>query len=234
MDNQEYEIKTLSDYQKIIEKFEKVNDQYLFPESYIVARIDARRFGPEWDKLPDEAYPFDEQLVASFIATARWLMSFGVKVTYAFIHGDEISLLLDKSESYNLRKRDKLTSLIASAGSLFFTQNSDLSVLYRSKLSELPSKEHVIDYFFWQRKVAARNYFSCTLAKLLADRGLNRKEIVEKIAGLPEADQYTLSEQLDHPIDKIPKLILRGAACWWDGTYKGQNGRILQSAESTR
>ncbi|MCB0338385.1 MAG: hypothetical protein KDD53_02220 [Bdellovibrionales bacterium] len=215
MNSPEYSILTLGEYQRLCDRFEKVNDGYFLPDTRIVVRIDAHRFGPKWENVPDFDYPFDESIREALIKTAGRLMTLDLRVSYCFIHGDEISLLLDPLETAGLRRRAKLVSHVASAGSVFFTEAFGAPVFFRAKVSELPSDRHLLDYFFWQRKVARRNYVSRTISQLLTAGGADEVEISKTIAGLTEEGGAELLAKLGLPIESVKSDLLYGIGLYW-------------------
>jgi len=123
--------------------------------------------------------------------------------------------LLDASETIGLRRRARLLSHVASAASLFFLQELKLPVFFRAKLAELPSNSHVMDYFFWQRKVGLRNFFSRAFGMILTQQGLSPQDITQKIGGLTEDAQWQMAKELNLPLDKVPQCFLYGAGLWW-------------------
>ncbi|MDZ4785911.1 MAG: tRNA(His) guanylyltransferase Thg1 family protein [bacterium] len=211
-----FEVKKLSEYQRQMDRFENVNDAYILPDVRLVVRMDAHRFGEGWTHLAKEEYPYSSRLVEALIGTAKKLMCLDIRVSYSFIHGDEISLLFDKIESTGLRRRAKLLTHLASAAAVFFYEEYKLPVFFRSKLSELPSDEHVLDYFFWQRKVAHRNYYSSVLSHILTKQGLSPQDINQKITGLTEEEYPKVASQAGIKLAEIPPTFLTGAGLWWN------------------
>lgn len=209
-------ILTLSEYQRLLDRYENVNDGHILPDLRLVVRLDAHRVGPEWGQFKDAEYPYHKSIVEGLTNTARRLMAFDIRMNYAFIHGDEISLLLDKTESMGLRRRARLISHLSSLATLFFREEMKLPVIFRAKLSELPSDVHVSDYFFWQRKVGVRNFFGRAFSLILEKRGLDEKAITQKISGLTEEATWRMAEELEIPLEQIPVSFIRGVGLWWE------------------
>lgn len=209
-------ILTLSEYQRLLDRYENVNDGHILPELRLVVRLDAHRIGPQWGQFKDAEYPYHKSIVEALTNTARRLMAFDMRMNYAFIHGDEISLLLDKTESMGLRRRARLISHLSSAATMFFREEMKLPVIFRAKLSELPSDAHVTDYFFWQRKVGVRNFFGRAFSLILEKRGMAAQDITQKIAGLTEEATWKFAEELQIPLDQIPSSFIRGVGLWWE------------------
>ena len=209
------EIRTLGEYQRIMSRFENCADGYIIPDLQLIVRIDAHRHGEEWDGVPDSDYPFHPLIVRSLFAAARYVMCSGFRVVYSFVHGDEISFLLSPEENASQRRRSKIVSLIASAGSTGFYKESGRPVLFHSKLSELPTTEHVLEYFLWQRKTALRNFFSRTLGILLLQQGKTADEIGAQLAGMSDEERAKLAAELGRSPDTITSYERFGGGLWW-------------------
>lgn len=202
--------KTLAEYQRLFERFENYGDTLVFPDTHLIIRMDGRRYGAAWDKA-DIDYPYDKRVFDALVETAKALYDVGYKIYYSFIHGDEISLLFDLNESLNPRKRGRLVSGLASAAALNFAQALGLCVLFHTKLLELPSREHVADYFIWQRKVAMRNLTGALLSDRLKREGKSPQEINAEIGRLLLEERESLARERGLITDKTPGWILRGA-----------------------
>lgn len=209
-------VKSLGEYQRSLERFENVNDGFILPDLHLIIRIDGHRFGPLWERVPDTDYPFEQTLVDSFIHTARSLMRAGFRVVYAFFHGDEISLLLDPLENRNQRRRSKLTTWLCSTASLLFQEQFGKPLIFYSKLSELPTTNHVVDYFMWQKKVGRRNFLSRNLGIILSEAGKATAEIDATIGKLGEEERFALLESLGRPKESFDARLIHGVALWWD------------------
>ena len=215
MSDKPREIKSLGEYQRSMDRFERC-DGFILPEMHLIIRIDAHRTGPEWSDFPDEGYPFDPGFVTALTGTAKHLMGFGFRVLFAFVHGDEISVLLDPQESTNQRRRGRLVSLFSSAGAVGFLREYHRPVIFHAQLSELPTTGHVIDYFLWQRKVASRNFFSRTLGIRLAALGLSSTEIDAKIGKISEQERESIALEVGLTAEDITRYHRYGLALWWD------------------
>lgn len=207
------EIKTIGEYQRLMERFETTNDGLLLPDIYVVVRLDAHRIGSNWR---GEDYPFGDNTVRALRACAKELMTAGFRISYSFTHGDEISLLLDALETTNQRKRSRVLTLLASHGTAAFNRISRHHVVFHGKMSELPTRSHVVDYFMWQRKVAARNYLTRSIIVRLQEGGLEPREIDQRISKLSEDDRRRmLIEDLGYPEEELRASDLYGYGIWW-------------------
>lgn len=206
----------LSEYQRLLERFENFNDGFILPDLFLVMRIDARRFGEEWRAVPDGEYPFGAAVYRAFLATTQRLMCAGFRVVYALASGDEVSLFFDPLESANQRRRSKFISIVSSIGAVAFLQASSMPVLFHAKLSELPSLDHVRDYFLWQKKVSTRNFCSRTFGQILAAQGRTPTEINQEIGGLTEEQFRAYGETLGVALAESAPWKRLGTAFWWE------------------
>lgn len=212
-------IKTIGDYQRLMDRFENTNDQLILPDLYIVLRVDAHRLA--W-KNTDTDYPFGAEFIKALRNTARELMCSGFRVSYTYIHGDEISILLDALESVNQRKRSRLLSLFSSYATAYFNRIFPHPVVFHSKMSELPSRSHVVDYFVWQRKVAARNFLTRQIIRRLQAEGLDAKEIDARTTKLSEDERRRALIDLGYPEEDLRMGDLYGFGIWWSDKFNGK------------
>jgi len=219
------ELKSIGEYQRMMERFENTNDQLLLPDLYVIVRLDAHRIGKAWRDNEGADYPFGPETVKALRGTAKDLMSAGFRVSYTYTHGDEVSVLLDSLETVNQRKRSRILTLLASHATAAFNRHSKRQVVFHAKMAELPSRSHVIDYFMWQRKVSARNFLTRQIIIRLQAQGLEPKEIDSKISKLSEEDRRRmLVNDLQYPEEELKIGDLYGYGIWWSD--KGGNGLI--------
>jgi tRNA(His) 5'-end guanylyltransferase len=209
----ESSIKTLGEYQRQLERFENTNDTLLLPDLHVIIRVDAHRIGESWGQVSD--YPFEEDFIKSLRGAAKNLFLSGFRVNYAYIHGDEISILLDPLESANQRKRSRLLTLFSSYATAYFNKLSNHHVVFHAKLAELPSRSHVVDYFIWQRKVSARNFLTRKIITILEGQGLSPKEIDTRTSKLSEDERRGYLLQLGYPEEELSMSDLYGYGIWW-------------------
>ena len=216
MSAEKYQIRTLGEYQRMMDSFETAQDSMTLPDVRILLRVDAHRFGPTWSSEPDSEYPFGPRFISALHDTAVTLMACGLKTSFAYMHGDEVSLLLAEAESNNSRRRSRLLSIASSAAAAAFQGSFGKPALFFTKLCELPNPTRVLDYFFWQRKVAMRNFLSRTLGILLEKQGLSDSEISTRLHPLDEAGRRSLLLELGRTPDTVSEYEKYGLAYWWD------------------
>ena len=91
------------------------------------------------------------------IETVRHLMNCGFKFTYGYTQSDEISLLFSHEENSFGRKLRKLDSILAGEASAKFSLLLGDVASFDCRISQLPTKELVRDYFRWRNEDAFRN-----------------------------------------------------------------------------
>jgi tRNA(His) 5'-end guanylyltransferase len=189
------ELKTLGEYERFMKRFEVIADGATLPDVFLIIRADAHRHTGEWNGKTDEGYPFNRSFVESLGHTAEEVLRSTGNFALAFMHGDEISFLLNPKDSRSERRRVRLCSHIASAAGAAFALHHGKTALFHCVLSELPTTDHVVSYFLWQRLVAERNYMSWLLAQnfekeLAGDpelkKNLAQQSLVQRIAFLED------------------------------------------------
>ena len=204
----------IGELQRSIERYETYNDGFILPETLIVVRLDAHRYG-DWSSCTDE-YPTGPVITKALLITARALMSATFRVVLSYVHGDEVSLVLDPSENSNPLRRSKLISAFSSAASIHFLKASGFAATFDAKVSELPSVERLTEYLFWQRRYCYRNATTIALRKALIASGLSAEQAESKIHGTTEEQRLTQLKGLGDPIKSMPHTTRRGSLLFWE------------------
>jgi tRNA(His) guanylyltransferase len=97
--------------------FESINDQYVLPGIYMVARLDGRSFTRLTKEVHAFITPYDETFRDYMLQTGEHLMDCGFRIIYAFTHSDEISVLFHPEENAFNRKIRKYISILAGEAS---------------------------------------------------------------------------------------------------------------------
>ncbi len=206
--------KGLGELERSALRFENYNDSFILPDTFIIVRLDAHRYG-DWSGL-SEQYPCGESITKAFHATARDLMTASFRVILAYTHGDEISLLLDPSENSNPLRRSKIISAFASAAAIHFYKHTGLTATFDAKVSELPSLDRVLEYLFWQRRYCFRNATTIALRNALMARGHSRDEVEKQTHGISEEQRISKLSSCGIPLNSIPATTRRGALHAWE------------------
>ena len=204
----------IGELERSMERYETYNDGFILPDTLIVVRLDAHRYG-DWSALPDD-YPTGPTTTKGLLITARALMSATFRVVLAYVHGDEISLVVDPTENINPLRRSKVISAFTSAASIHFIKATGLSALFDAKVSELPSSERLVEYLFWQRKYCYRNATTIALRRALMRSGLSAEQAESKIRGATEEQRISQLQNLDAPVETIPLTTRRGSLLYWE------------------
>lgn len=137
--------------------FEEAYDLIVIPGIYIVARLDGRSFNLLTRKMKYNK-PFDDNFNNLMILVVKHLMkNSGFNIIYGYTQSDEISLLFKLNTDTFNRRISKLSSILASMASSMFTSCCHELVSFDCRISQLPSVDHVIDYFIWRMNDAHRN-----------------------------------------------------------------------------
>jgi len=200
--------------------YETSNDRCVLPNMHIVARIDGRSF----TKLTKETHhfeaPFDEVFRDYMIETTKHLMNCGFNVIYGFTESDEISLLFDLNETAFGRKTRKYISILAGEASAKFSSLLGDVGAFDCRLSELPSKQLVADYFRWRNEDAHRNSLNAHCYWRLRQEGLSQRAATNKIKGLSVADKNEMLFQFGINFNELPNWQKRGVGIYWINTEK--------------
>jgi tRNA(His) 5'-end guanylyltransferase len=204
----------IGDLERSIARFETYNDGFILPDTLVVVRLDAHRYG-DWSSLVDE-YPTGPTVTKGLLVTARALMSASFRVVLAYVHGDEISLVIDPTENINPLRRSKLISAFTSAAAIHFLQATGLAAMFDAKVSELPSTDRLAEYLFWQRKYCYRNATTIALRKALMRGGITAEQAESKIRGATEEERVEHLKRAGSPVETIPPTTRRGSLLYWD------------------
>lgn len=200
--------------------YETSQDRCVLPNMYIVARIDGRSFTKLTKEVHKFKTPFDERFRDYMIGTVHHLMNCGFNVIYGFTESDEISLLFNFDETSFSRKTRKLISVLAGeASAKFSTLLGDVGA-FDCRLSELPNKQLVGDYFRWRNEDAHRNALNAHCYWRLRDDGFTQSEATSRIEGLNSADKNELLFQYGINFNDVPNWQKRGIGVYWKDFQK--------------
>lgn len=197
--------------------YETTNDHCVLPGIYMVARIDGRHFHTLTKESGKFEAPFDEKFRDLMIGTVEHLMTkSGFNLIYGYTESDEISLLFSlESEDFGRKVRKRNSILAGEASAKFSLLYGDLGV-FDCRISELPSKEKVIDYFRWRNEDACRNALNAWCYWTLRKEGQNQKEATKAIEGVSVADKNELLFQRGINFNDLPLWQKRGIGFYWE------------------
>jgi tRNA(His) guanylyltransferase len=220
----------IGELQRSMERYEIYNDGFILPETLIVVRLDAHRYG-DWSSFTDE-YPTGPVTTKALLITARALMTATFRVVLSYVHGDEISLVVDPSENTNPLRRSKLISAFSSAASIHFLKTCGFPATFDAKVSELPSLERLTDYLFWQRRCCYRNATTIALRKALLASGLSAEHAESKIRGTTEEQRIAQLRDVGAPVESIPHTTRRGSLLYWNTAQQAGKEQLKVVADT--
>lgn len=207
---------TFDDLDALMRLYEMAHDQMLLPGLYVVARLDGRGFTRlTKEELPLER-PFDAGFRDMMLATAEHLMACGFRVVYAHTQSDEISLLLHPLEDAFGRKVRKYLSILAGEASARFSLLVGRPAAFDCRLSQLPNRELVVDYFRWRAEDAHRNALNAHCYWKLRDAARAPAEANALLAPLSIARKNELLFQHGVNFNDLPAWQRRGVGVRWE------------------
>ncbi|UII29680.1 guanylyltransferase [Fulvivirga ulvae] len=199
--------------------YETAHDFCVLPNIYMVARIDGHGFTRLTKEKHDFVKPFDESFRDYMVETVKHLMNCGFKVIYGYTESDEISLLFDINESTYSRKTRKYNSILAGEASAKFSLLLGDIGVFDCRISQLPRKQDVVDYFRWRNEDAHRNALNAHCYWLLREEGWSARDATKEISGKSTAFK-----------NDLPKWQKRGVGVYWDN-YEKQGWNPVQQVE---
>ncbi len=195
--------------------YETSHDFCVPPNIYMVARIDGRGFTRLTKEVHNFNRPFDERFRDYMIETVKHLMKSGFNIVYAFTESDEISLLFDFHEDTFSRKLRKFNSVLAGEASAKFSVLLGDVAAFDCRISQLPRKQDVIDYFRWRNEDAHRNALNAHCYWLLREKGESAMAASKIIEGKSTAFKNELLFERGINFNDLPKWQKRGIGFYW-------------------
>jgi tRNA(His) guanylyltransferase len=200
--------------------YETSQDRCVLPGMYIVARIDGRGFTRLTKEVHQFEAPFDEKFRDMIVETVKHLMNCGFNVIYGYTESDEISLLLHPDENIFGRKTRKYISILAGEASAKFSSLLGNVGAFDCRLSELPNKNLVEDYFRWRNEDACRNALNAHCYWRLRRDNFTVGEASSKIKGMGIASKNELLFQYGINFNDLPAWQKRGIGVYWKEVKK--------------
>lgn len=198
--------------------FETVHDLCVLPGLYMVARLDGRSFTRLTKEVHQFEAPFDPRFRDMMLTTAEHLMSgCGFNFVYGYTQSDEISLLFALEENSFQRKLRKLHSILSGEASAQFSLLLGAIAVFDCRISQLPSVEHVVDYFRWRNEDAHRNALNAHGYWLLRKKGQTVGEATAGMKGLTVAQKNELLFQNGVNFNDLPLWQKRGSSSHQNG-----------------
>lgn len=220
------------DLDKKMRVFETAHDFCVLPNMYMVARIDGRSFTKLTKNEHQFEAPFDLRFRDLMVETVKHLMNCGFNVIYGYTESDEISLLFSLKEDTFSRKIRKYNSILAGEASAKFSLLLKDLAAFDCRISQLPSKHEVVDYFRWRNEDAFRNALNAHCYWKLRGNGLTARKSTKEIEGLSVANKNELLFQNGINFNDLPNWQKRGVGLYWvnydkEGTDPKTGRKIL-------
>lgn len=216
--------------------FETAHDLRVLPQLHMVARIDGRSFTRLTKVVHPFEAPFDPRFRDMMIETTRYLVAdVGIRFVYGYTESDEISLLFRRDDDCFGRKLRKLNSVLAGEASAKFTHLLGDIAAFDCRVSQLPSRDRVVDYFRWRSEDAHRNALNAHCYWALRKEGLTARGATSEIDGKSVADKNELLFERGINFNALPRWQRRGVGVvWQDYEKQGHNPKTGQGTTSRR
>ncbi|EGO64679.1 tRNA(His) guanylyltransferase Thg1 family protein [Acetonema longum] len=205
-----------SDFDIKMRVYETAHDYCVIPGVYMAARIDGRSF----TRLTKEVYqfesPYDIRFRDYMVATVEHLMQCGFRVIYGYTQSDEISLLFHLDETAFGRKTRKFNSILAGEASAKFSLLLGGAASFDCRISVLPNKELVVNYFRWRYEDACRNALNAHCYWLLRRNGKTVAEANSLLLGMGVKDKNELLYQYGMNFNDVPSWQKSGIGLYWE------------------
>ncbi|MBI5545630.1 MAG: guanylyltransferase [Deltaproteobacteria bacterium] len=195
--------------------FETAHDHCVLPELYIVARLDGRGFTKLTKEVHKFEAPFDPRFRDLMVRTVEHLMGCGLQAVYGYTQSDEISLLLGRENASFGRKERKLNSILAGEASAAFSLALGAPGCFDSRISQLPNRELVRDYFRWRHEDAHRNALNAHCYWLQRKQGVDSALATNRLKGMSVAEKNEFLFQNGINFNDLPGWQKRGVGVHW-------------------
>lgn len=196
--------------------FETAHDHCVLPGIYIVVRLDGRSFTRLTKETLEFEAPFDVRFRDAMVQTVDHLMDFGLRITYGYTESDEISLLLERDSAAFGRKVRKLNSILAGEASAKFSLLLGVVACFDARVSQLPTRGDVVDYFRWRNEDAHRNGLNAYCYWSLRKEGGSAQQATKVLMKLSVAQKNELLFQRGINFNEVPSWQRRGIGVVWE------------------
>lgn len=208
------------DLDRTMRLFEESHDHCALPGLFLVARIDGRGFTTLTKETLDLEAPFDRTFRDHMISTTTHLMDCGFRVLFAYTQSDEISLLFHPAENLFNRKLRKWNSILAAEAAGVFSLKAQLPVAFDCRISQLPSKTRVMDYFRWRQEDAHKNALTSHCYWSFRKKGLDPRAATEITNNKSVREKTEILLQNGINFEEVPLWQKQGIGVQWESFLK--------------
>ena len=216
-------------------RFEQSLDQLIWPELYLVARLDGRNFTKLTKEICQFEAPFDTRFRDAMVSTVRHLMECGFRIVYGYTESDEISLLFHPEDNTFGRKTRKINSVLAGEASAYLSLQLGLPACFDCRVVPLPNLECVGDYFAWRQEDAHRNSLNAHCYWMLRKKGISPQQATKELEGktISWKNELLFAEHINY--NELPTWQKRGVGLYYAAYEKeGYNPVSGQKVLATR
>lgn len=197
-----------------MKKLEEKNDIAIPKDSYIICRLDGRGFSKLTKEILPIDKPFDPCFAEDMVNTVNHVMQCGFDVIFGYVQSDEISLLLSFGDNTFNRRLSKITSVLSGEASSFLTLELLHKVSFDCRVSELSSREEVVDYFLWRRSDSQRNCIQGYCYWKLIEQGYSGKRGQRVIKNLSYEDKINFLKTANIDYHTVPNQYKYGTGLY--------------------
>ncbi len=206
---------TFDQLDRSLRRFETAHDHCVLPGLWMVARLDGRNFTRLTREVRPFHSPFDPLFRDFMAATTEHLMTCGFRFIYGYTQSDEISLLFHPQADEFSRKLRKLISILAGEASAVFSLHVGHAASFDCRISQLPTRHLVADYFHWRQLDAARNALNAHCYWSLRRSGQSVQAATAALQGLSVPEKNELLFQHGVNFNDLPLWHKRGVGVYW-------------------
>ena len=201
-------------------------------------RIIIRADGHSFHKLTKRySKPFSSTFHQSMVNTVKdFVNSHIFTIPYAHTHSDEMSFYIAPRDMAFNRRIRKFLSITAGHISSFFSMYTGDLAAFDARISLLPNKEAVIDYFRWRQADSERNALNSICHHiLLKQKRTTPHQAAAKMHKISNEEKHNIIYDAGGNFDAYPDWQKRGTAIFWEKYDKtGYNPMRNESVTVTR
>jgi tRNA(His) 5'-end guanylyltransferase len=192
--------------------FECFHNLRILDDTWPIIRVDGRSFSRLTESRFDK--PFDERF-SSFMCQAAKALLVELGGLLAFTESDEISVLLPRESRLFDREVEKLVSIAAAIASGTFSVALGSAVQFDARVSVVPSRARVVDYFRWRQADAGRCALNGWAYWALRRTGRSIAQATAELAGRSVAEKNELLFANGINFNALPAWQKRGTGLYW-------------------